>query len=110
MRQALLGGVVRGALDLVVVVVEAGDVGAGELGDLAGGAANTAPDVEDLHPFLDPDLVGEVVLVAGNGLVEVLAAGVPAEVERLAPAILVEIRGEVIVTRGGIVCQLGGAS
>jgi hypothetical protein len=37
------------------------------------------------------------VLVAGDGLVEGLAVGEAAEVEALAPAILVQIGGEVIV-------------
>lgn len=91
----------RGALDLVVVVVEAGDVGAGELGDLAGRAANAAADVEDLHALLDAHAVGEVVLVTGNGLVEGLADGEAAEVEGLAPAVLVQVGGEVVVAARG---------
>lgn len=78
-----------GTLDLVVVVVQAGDVSAGELGDLTSGAANTTADIKDLHTFLDADVVGEVVLMTGDGLVERLAKGVSAEVEGLAPAVLV---------------------
>jgi hypothetical protein len=49
---------------------------------------------------LDVDAVGEVVLVAGNGLVEGLAVGEAAEVERLAPAVLVQVGGEVVVLPG----------
>ena len=72
-------------------------MGAGELGNLAGGAADTAADVEDLHALLDTHAVGEVVLVAGNGLVERLARGEAAEVEGLAPAILVQVGRQVVV-------------
>src|SRR5436189_276714 len=43
--QALLLGIVCRALNLVIVVVEAGDVAAGELCDLAGGTTNTAANV-----------------------------------------------------------------
>lgn len=96
-RETLLGGVPRGAVDLVVVVVEAGDMRVGELGNLPGGAANTAADVKNLHALLDADLHGQVVLVARNGLVERLADRVAAEVEALAPAILVEVGREVVV-------------
>lgn len=73
-------------------------MGASELGDLAGRAANTATNVEDLHTLLHVHGVGEVVLVAGDSLVERLALGEAAEVERLAPAILVDVGGKVIVT------------
>lgn len=100
-RETLLFRIARGTLDLVVVVVETGDVGVGELGNLPCGAANAAADVEDLHAGLDADLHGKVVFVARNGLVEGLADRVPAEVEALAPAILVQIRREVVVAVGG---------
>jgi len=43
--------------------------------------------------------VGEVVLMAGNSLGEGFTVGKAAEVERLTPAILVQIRGEVVVTK-----------
>lgn len=87
--EALLGSVVGSTLDLVVVVVQAGDVGTSELGNLTSRATDTAADIENAHVLLDADLVGEVVLVAGNGLVEGLAEGVAAEVEGLAPTVLV---------------------
>lgn len=84
-------------LNLVVVVVKTSDVGASELGDLASGTTNTATDIENLHALLDANLVSKVVLMAGNGLVKGLALGESAEVERLAPAILVEIGSKVVV-------------
>jgi hypothetical protein len=47
---------------------------------------------------LNADAVGEVVLVTGDGLVEAFALGEAAKVERLAPAVFVEIGREVVVT------------
>ena len=101
-RKALLGGIMRRTFDLIVVVVQAGDMASGELGDLTGGATNTAPDVEHPHTLLDANRVREVVLVAGNGLVERLAVGEAAEVEGLAPSILVEVGREVVVATGSV--------
>lgn len=96
-REAVTNSVVGGTVDLVVVVVEAGDVGIGELGDFARRATDTATNIENLHALLDADLGSEVVLVTGNSLVEGLAGGETAEVEALAPAILVDIGREVVV-------------
>jgi hypothetical protein len=95
--QALLVSVVGSALNLVVVVVETCDVCTGELGDLARWPAYAATDIENLHALLDADLMGKIVLMSGNGLVEALANRVPAEVEGLAPAVFVQISGEVVV-------------
>lgn len=41
--------------------------------------------------------MGQIVLVAGNGLVEALAEGITAEVEALAPSVLVQIGCKVVV-------------
>lgn len=90
-----------GAVNLVVVVVQTGDVCAGELGDFSCGSTDTATDIEDLHTLLDTNLVCKVVLMTGNGLVEGLADGETAEVERLAPAELVDVGGEVVVAAIG---------
>ncbi len=84
-------------VNLVVVVVETGDVRIGELGNLARRSADTTANVQHLHALLDADLRGKVVLVAGNGLVERLAGGESAEVEALAPSVLVDVGGEVVV-------------
>lgn len=108
-RKTLLVRVVGSALNLVVVVVEAGNVATGELCDFASRAADTAANIEDLHAGLDIDAVGEVVLMTSNGLVERLAVGEAAEVERLAPAIFVEISCQVVVLPGqGSVFSLTG--
>lgn len=95
--ETLLLGIVSGSVDLVVVVVQAGDVASGELCNLTGRAANTAANVEHLHALLDANAVCQVVLVTGNGLVKGLAGGEAAEVEGLAPAVLVQIGGQVVV-------------
>lgn len=86
-----------GTLNLVVVVVETSDVSAAELGNLTSRATNTATNIEDLHALLDADAVGKVVLMSGNGLVKRLAEGETAEVERLAPSVLVQIGRKVVV-------------
>lgn len=81
LRKLLLLGVVDRTVNLVVVVVQTGDVCAGELGDLSCGTADTAANIKDLHALLDANLVCKVVLMTGNGLVERLADGETAEVE-----------------------------
>lgn len=72
-RKTLLSGVMGGALDLVVVIVQTGDVASGELGDLTSWPTDTTADVEDLHPLFDSNAVCEVVFVPCNGLVKRLA-------------------------------------
>ena len=88
------------AVDLVVVVVQTSDVGTGELGNLTGRATNTASNVENLHSLLDTHGVGEVVLMASNGLVEGLTVGETAEVEGLTPTVLVQVGSQVVVVAG----------
>lgn len=88
------------ALDLVIVVVQAGDVCAGELGDLSCWSTNTATNIENLHSVLDADLVGEVVLMASDSLEEWLVGGEAAEVEGLAPTVLVKVGTQVVVMLG----------
>lgn len=87
-----------GTINLIIVVVEAGNVGSSELGDLARGATDTAADIKNLHAFLDAHAQRKVVFVASDGLVERLAGGKAAEMERLAPAVLVQVGGEVVIT------------
>jgi len=96
-REPILHSVAGGACDLVVVVVETSDVGVGELGNLPSRPANTAANVEDLHPRLDANLRGQVVLVAGDCLIEALTGRIPGEMEGLAPAIFIKVGREVIV-------------
>lgn len=70
-----------GSVNLVVVVVEAGNVGAGELGDLAGRAANATANIEDFHALLDANAVRKIMFVTSNGLTERLAMREAAKVE-----------------------------
>lgn len=105
-RELLLLRIVCGTLNLVVVVVETSDVSAGELGNLAGRSSDTAADIKNLHALLDADLSGQVVLVAGNGLVERLSVRVAAEVEGLAPAVLVKVGREIVVARKLVSVQI----
>lgn len=99
MRQALLFGIGSSTLNLVIVVVQTSDVSTGELCNLPGRSSNTTANVKNSVSILDANFGSEVVLVAGNGLVEPLSIGETAEMEGLAPAILVEIGCEVVVTR-----------
>lgn len=103
-RQTLLLGVPRGTLNLVVVVVQANDVDAGELDDLSGRSSNTASNIEYAHVVPQTHLMCEVVLVASNGLVEGLAVGIATKVEALAPTVLVQVSCQVVVVpcEGGI--------
>lgn len=105
----LLLSIVCSAVDLVVVVVQTDDVATGELGDLAGRSTNTAADIENSHALLDTNLVRQVVLMAGNGLVERLVVRKATEVEGLAPAVLVDVRCKVVVVprQGGVLLLPG---
>lgn len=87
----------RRTLDLVVVVVDAYDVDACEFNHFARGTADAAADVEDELFFGEVHAVGEVVLVAGDGLSEWFVFGEAAEVEAAAPAVFVEVGCEVVV-------------
>lgn len=96
LETSLLGHAARTA-DLELVVVDTDDLHVRETRDLARRAADTAADVEHAHAGTQVHARGEVVLVAGGGLVEALALVEAAEVEGLAPAELVEAGGSVVV-------------
>ena len=72
-------------------------MGSAELGNLPSRTAHSAPDVEHPHPLLDAHRMGQIVFVPGDGLVEVLAEREAAKMEALAPAVLVNVRREVVV-------------
>lgn len=69
------------ALNLVVIVVQASNVGSSELGDLASGSTNTTANIKNLHALLNTNLVCQVVFVTGNSLIEGLADRESTEVE-----------------------------
>jgi hypothetical protein len=106
--KTLLLSVLGGSLNLVVVVVQTSNVCAGELDDFSGRATNAASDIQNLHVVLEVHDVREVVLVAGKSLSEGLAECETAEVERLAPAVLVKVGGQVVVVAGQG-CVLGSS-
>jgi len=79
--QSLLLGIPCSTLDLVVIVVQTGDVCTGKFGNLSCGSTNTTSNIEDFVTIFDADFGGEVVFVAGNGLVEGFTICETAEVE-----------------------------
>ena len=78
----------------------------GELDNLSSRAANTTPNVEDLHAGLDTDVMSEVVFVSSDGAIECLAVGKAAEMKTLRPSVLVEVCGKVVVPNLLISTQL----
>lgn len=108
-RHSLLGSVVCSALDLVVVVVQASDMRTSEFGNLPRRSSNTASDIQDSVSLLDANLCSQVVLVARNGLEERFTVRESAEVERLSPAVFIEVGSQVVVVsgEGGIFSSAG---
>jgi hypothetical protein len=88
---------VGSSLNLVVIVVETGNVYTRELDNLSSRATNTTTNVQDLHVILEVHDVGEVVLVTGDSLFERFAICETAEVEGLTPTILVKVGSQVVV-------------
>lgn len=97
-REALLSCISCGTLDLVVVVVQTGNVCTGELGNFSCRASHTAPNVEDFVAVLNADFGGEVMFMACNGLVERFSVCEAAEMKGLSPSVLVQVCPKVVVT------------
>lgn len=110
MGKLLLLSICDRAIDLVVVVVQAGDVCTSELGDLTSRSTDTASNIKHHLTLLNTNLVCKVVLMAGNGLVEWLANGEAAEVEGLTPAELVNVGGKVVVAVEGSTFKSAGVA
>lgn len=64
--QPRLASLLVGALDLEIIIVETGNVGIGKTGNFAGGATDTASDVQDAHAGFDFGHVRQEVFVAGK--------------------------------------------
>lgn len=95
---AAVGEVVLGdpgvtASDLEVRDSDTGDVGAGELGNVHKGTADTAAEITDILARADSELAGKPVLLAEERGVEALTLVAGSKVEGLAPAVLVEAGG-----------------
>ncbi|KAH3682421.1 hypothetical protein WICPIJ_006607 [Wickerhamomyces pijperi] len=56
--QVELLSVVVGLLDLVIVVVQTGDMSTSESGNFSSWATNTTTDIKDLPAFFDTNLAG----------------------------------------------------
>jgi len=57
-REPFLSRICSRTLNLVVVIVEAGNMSASKLCNLARRAANTAANIKHAHAILDADVVG----------------------------------------------------
>jgi intracellular sulfur oxidation DsrE/DsrF family protein len=60
--------------------------------------SNSTANIQNLVSILDTDFGSEIVLVAGNGLVEGFTERESAEMERLSPSVLVYICPQVVVS------------
>jgi hypothetical protein len=89
---------VRCSHDLVFIQIQAGDVRPSELGHLASWTAHAATDIEDFHTGTNSNKMGKVVFVSGDSTVERLSVSESAEVEALAPSVLVKVGSEVVVS------------
>jgi hypothetical protein len=90
-------GVPPRALYLELIVIEPHDLDVRKARYRARGAADAAPDVEHAHSRAQPHLRREVVLVAGERRSERLARVEAAEVERVGPAVLVQLGRAVVI-------------
>jgi 4-hydroxy-3-methylbut-2-enyl diphosphate reductase IspH len=99
-RQAFLLCIPRSTLNLVIVIVQANNIDARKLDNLASRAAHTASHIENTHVIAQAHLVRKVVFMTGNGLIERFTVSKAAKMEALAPAVLVEVGCEVIVMSG----------
>jgi hypothetical protein len=106
--KTLLGCITSSTVDLVVVIIQTGYVCACELCDFSRRSPNTAANVKDLVSILDTDFCGEIVFVAGNCLVEWFSVCETAEMERLAPSVLVKISSKVVITARISNCKVAG--
>ena len=79
----------RRPLNLIIVIIQADNVGAGKGGDFARRATDAAANVEDSHAVAQTHHVREVVLVPSNGLVKAFVVSKAAKVKRGAPAVFV---------------------
>ena len=87
--QSLLLGICGSTLNLVVIVVETSDVGAGKLCDFACRAPYSTANIKDFHAILDANLSSQIVLMTRNSLRERLAICETAEVKGLSPTVLI---------------------
>ena len=71
---------------------------ASELDYLSCGSTDTTTDIENFVSIFDTNLGSKVMFVTGNSLVKWFTVCESTEMERLSPAVLVEISSKVVVT------------
>ena len=84
-------------LDLVGVVVDTDEARPGMPREIAHRPAHPASHIEHLHPRLQGQPFGEIVLVPEQRRLEALAPAPGSEVKGLAPAELVKVRHQVVI-------------
>ncbi len=94
------------SFDLIIIVVQADNIGAGKLCYFSSRSSYTASDIQDLRTFSHTHHVGKIMLVSGNGLVEAFSISESTEVEGSTPAVFIKIGCEVVVMSGerGVFC------
>jgi hypothetical protein len=90
-RKSFLFSIDSGALDLIFIKIQSGNMCPCKLDNLSSRSANTASNVKDLHTRLDTNVVSKIVFVTSDSTIEGLAIGKAAEVKTLRPSVLVEI-------------------
>jgi len=93
-----------GTFDLVVVVVDAGNIGTRETGNSTHGSTDTTAEVEDMLSGAKAERVSKEVLMTGERSGETLSREAGSKMEALSPSVLVEIGDEVVVVvhHGGV--------
>ena len=85
-------------VDLIIIVVEPGDVHVRKSGNLPSRLPHPTAHVKHLHTLSEVHHVSEVVLMSSESLKKGLSRPEAAEMEGLGPAILVEVRRKVVIT------------
>lgn len=86
-----------GSLDLVRIIVQTDDIAPSESRNFSGRLAHTATDIKHSHRVIDVDPVSKVVLMARKCLKKGFPRRESTEMERLCPALFVQIGSKVVV-------------
>ena len=69
-----------------------------ELDDFSSRSTDTTSNVKDFHSRFDTNVVGKVMFVSSDSLMEGFSVGESTEMKTLRPSVLVEICGEIVVS------------
>jgi hypothetical protein len=100
MRKSSPVAVLLGMFELVLANIQTSHMATSELHHLPSWSSHTTFDIEDLQIFLDADAGPKIVFVASYGLWKALATVKSTKVKRLAPGILIDVGGQVVVLSG----------